>query len=289
DDGVDAAQALRDALAVRAAALARFGEGALARGRALSELEQVLVPLYFHHRYQVDAAAALVGGRVFAHEVRGAAPADGIRPLEASRQRDALAALLEALAPEALALPDEAQRLIPPPAPGAPRDRERFDPGAELFDPLQSARAAASLVFDRLLDPDRLARVAVQSAADPEQLSLVELFDALEAWGWGDPPQSEALALVRREARGVLLDRVFDLLAEEGGSDEIRLAWMDAVELNLMGASWSLSTPLNRVERLQFERFLRDPQSSRSRSAAPRVPPGPPIGCGGDHFGDLTH
>ena len=42
---------------VRRIALARFGERNLRPGAPLGTLSAVLVPLYFHHRYQLEAAA----------------------------------------------------------------------------------------------------------------------------------------------------------------------------------------------------------------------------------------
>ena len=46
---------------VRRASLERFGEQAIKRGQPMALIEEVLVPLYLHHRYQVEAAG--VGGR----------------------------------------------------------------------------------------------------------------------------------------------------------------------------------------------------------------------------------
>ena len=47
---------------VRRAALERFGEQAIKRGQPMAMIEEVLVPLYLYHRYQVEAAASALGG-----------------------------------------------------------------------------------------------------------------------------------------------------------------------------------------------------------------------------------
>ena len=74
----DVVEGLENALAVRRAVLARFSRGVLHRGRPLGELEEVLAPLYFHHRFQVDAAAKLVAGVDYDHAVHeGDGPAPG--------------------------------------------------------------------------------------------------------------------------------------------------------------------------------------------------------------------
>ena len=88
----------------------------------MSSLEQVLVPLYLLHRYQLEATAKLVGGLDYIYGVRG----DGQDPvgwIEPERQRRALEALLRSLSPRTLALPERILDLLPPPAEGLTRDR----------------------------------------------------------------------------------------------------------------------------------------------------------------------
>ena len=65
-------------MAVRRNALDRFGEGAIRGGRAMATLEEVLVPLYMHHRFQVDAAASMLGGLEYIYAFRG----DGREPMK---------------------------------------------------------------------------------------------------------------------------------------------------------------------------------------------------------------
>ena len=60
----------------------------------MAPIEEVLVPLYLHHRYQVEAAATVVGGMHYIYAMRG----DGREPVRlasAAEQRAALNALLE--------------------------------------------------------------------------------------------------------------------------------------------------------------------------------------------------
>ena len=70
----------------------------------MATMEEVLVPLYLHHRYQVEAAASAVGGMHYIYALRG----DGrqpTRPVPANEQRAALQALMATIKPSALALP----------------------------------------------------------------------------------------------------------------------------------------------------------------------------------------
>src|SRR5256714_3719296 len=62
DNGDNVIDGLNNVMKVRAAALNRFGENNIREGAPMATLEDVLVPLYMYHRYQVEATAKLVGG-----------------------------------------------------------------------------------------------------------------------------------------------------------------------------------------------------------------------------------
>ena len=81
-------------MAIRKFALSRFGEQAIKRNEPMATIEEVLVPLYLHHRYQVEATASTVGGIYFTYAMRG----DGREPVKfapAAEQQAALDALLD--------------------------------------------------------------------------------------------------------------------------------------------------------------------------------------------------
>src|SRR5256885_10033926 len=50
--------------------LSQFGLRNLAVGEPLSSLEEKLVPLYLHHRYQLEAAAKSIGGVDYTYAVK---------------------------------------------------------------------------------------------------------------------------------------------------------------------------------------------------------------------------
>jgi hypothetical protein len=62
-NGTDPAAELRRLMKVRWAALDRFGETAIRRNMPLALMEEALVPVFLHHRYQVEAAASALGGQ----------------------------------------------------------------------------------------------------------------------------------------------------------------------------------------------------------------------------------
>ncbi|HVR11202.1 MAG TPA: zinc-dependent metalloprotease [Thermoanaerobaculia bacterium] len=179
DNGSDPVAGLEQALAVRRIALARFGEGNVATGRPLATLQEVLAPLYFHHRYQLEAAIKVVGGLDYAYSMRGEGPQEA-RPVAAAWQRRALAAALGALAPATLDIPERVVRLILPRPPGHPPNVELFAGGeSPAFDPLAAAAAAADMVAAGLAQRERAARLVDFHRRDPALPSFEEVLDAL--------------------------------------------------------------------------------------------------------------
>src|SRR5437773_6303588 len=128
-------------------------------GAALGTLAEVLAPLYFHHRYQLEAAAKSIGGLEYEYSVRGddAVPA---RPVPAARQRAALDAVLATLDPRVLDLPESLLMQLAPVAAEYPPRHEFFDSRTRpAFDALGIAATAADLALSALLPPERLARL----------------------------------------------------------------------------------------------------------------------------------
>src|SRR5438132_5654617 len=172
---------------VRAAALNRFGENNIRRDAPMATIEDVLVPVYMYHRYQVEAAAKLIGGEDYAFSVRGQGDRSPqiIAPEE---QRRALAAVLDTLKTEALALPESLLRLIPPRPPGYPRTREDFRIRTfPTFDALAPAEAYANHVSDFLLNQERAARLVEFHARYPGNPSFDDVLDTILTRTWKAP------------------------------------------------------------------------------------------------------
>ncbi|HEX5789192.1 MAG TPA: zinc-dependent metalloprotease [Woeseiaceae bacterium] len=275
DNGEDALAELEHVLAVRAYALDRFSERNIRYGRPDALLEDVLVPLYLLHRYQLQAAGKLVGGVWFDYSVRGGGEARP-RPVEAARQQAAIDALVATLAPGVLALPAEVASLIPPRPPGFPPTRELFAGNGGVFDPLAPAAAATALTLEVLLDPARAARLTRQAA--PTFGSLV---DELLAATWLSPGPAGADAL-RMQTASLVLDALLRLAVDETAAPPVRgtsLAAVDRIYAAAAGTSGrdALARAWLASARYRIERMREDPASVAELPEVP-VPPGSPIG-----------
>src|SRR5258708_3525607 len=123
DNGSNVVDELGNVMKVRAAALKRFGENNIREGASMATLEDVLVPVYLYHRYQVEAASKLIGGEDYTFSLRSKGDRDP-QIVSAAEQRRALTAVPDTLKAEALALPESLLRVIPPRPSGFPRPRE---------------------------------------------------------------------------------------------------------------------------------------------------------------------
>ena len=178
DNGEDPIKELNHLLKVREIALKQFGINSIATGTPLSELEQVLVPIYHLHRYQTEAVASLIAGAHYDYELKTSAPTKGIRPVAANIQQQAITALINNLNTQLLSIPQSISKLIPPKAYGYERNRENFSSHTGLtFDPVTAAEAAAKHSISLLLNHERLARLSQQTAMDkaiPNVDSVIE-------------------------------------------------------------------------------------------------------------------
>jgi hypothetical protein len=207
---------------VRAAALARFGENNIQAGAPMATLEDVLVPLYMVHRYQVEAAAKVVGGVDYTFALRGDVLTP-TKPVPAAEQLRALDAVLATLQPDALALPESLLKLIPPRPPELPQTRENFKRRtAPAFDSLAPAEAAASHVVLFLFEPERAERLVEYHAQDASFPGLGEVIDRIFAATWKSQPASGYAAEIQRVVDQTVLFDLMTLAADTNAGGQAR-------------------------------------------------------------------
>ena len=285
-NGVDPAAELHRMLDVRRVALDRFDVGAIRVGTPLALLEETLVPLYLHHRYQIDAAASALGGLDFVYAVRG----DGrepVRAVAAEAQRDALDALLRVLAPDELRVPPSVLALIPPRPAGFGRHRELFPRyTAEMFDRITPAVVIADLTVSRLLTPARAARLIEQHALDDELPGLVEVMERLFETTFGSVPPDAYAVEIQRAVQQVVVDRLVRLasVAPMGQVRAIAAYWLEELDRRIGAArdadrlgEVAARAHAGALQR-RIARFLDGPGDPVDPWEAPSAPPGSPIG-----------
>ncbi len=280
-NGTDPARELERMLRVRRVALDRFGESAIPAGRPLATLEEALVPLYLHHRYQIDAAASALGGVDYVYAMRG----DGrvpVTPVPGDRQRAALSALLRTLEPAELTLPQSVLQRIPPRPPGHGLHRELFPRRTgPVFDALTPAIVAADLTVSQILTPTRAARLVGQAILDETLPDLGEVIGTLIDAVFDAAAGTTYEFAVRRAVQRVVVERLMGL-ADRAPMVEVRAHARSALE-----AVVGRARPEPRAEAVygrvlagDIERFLARPGRAVPIPVgpAPVAPPGSPIG-----------
>jgi len=178
------------------------------------------VPLYLHHRYQVEAAVKVVGGQYYGYALRGDGQ-EGVRTVPAAEQRKALSAVLATLRSDQLAIPRAVLAKIPPRPSGFDRHRELFENVTQpVFDAISPAAAAADMVAQLLLNPERSARLVQQHALDASQPGLAEVVDSALGIARVEP-EDTYLAAISRAVQRVMVDRLM-WLAQTAKSPEVK-------------------------------------------------------------------
>ncbi len=273
DNGGDPVSMLRHEIEVRRIALEQFGPRNIANGQPFSALEEALLPLFLHHRYQLEAAVKSIGGVFFTYTVKesdaSTAPIQNLVPAQA--QRETLALVVSTLEPRFLDIPRRIIDLIPPPA-YAHGDANtelfprRTDP---VFDPIAAAMTSADITVSALLDPARSARLTQQ----PDNLTMREVTDAL----LNAAVQQGAIP---RATRTLIMTRLAELANNREAAPQVRAEASDALRRLSVRLAATVSDAAERAHRRatrdEIERFLARPETWQA-PVIPTVPPGPPI------------
>ncbi|HEX5385601.1 MAG TPA: zinc-dependent metalloprotease [Gemmatimonadales bacterium] len=291
DDEATPEQFLARQMAVRRAAMRRFGLASIHPGEPVATLQERFARLYFFHRFAASSAAKTIGGVEYQNAVAG----DGqqaTRPVPGARQRAALAQLLAAVQPAELAIPDTILTLLGPRPFG-------YDTSSELlasrtrpeFDEFGAAATLAGLILDPILQRERLARLVQQSAHDPAALGLPELLAQVKRSVWDTrADRNPRDAGLRRAVQRVLVGRLLELAADTAAAPDVRAT----VELTLgtlhgeaaaRGRATGGGTAASVLGRAHWQAIAAEiaawQKDRRLPSAAPLpAPPGDPFGDG---------
>jgi hypothetical protein len=279
DNGSDAVAELAHALEVRRLAIANFGAKSLRPGQDWADLETVFVPIYFHHRYQLTAAAKRIGGLWYDRSPRSEDSRAVATMVSPEEQRRAIDAVLSALHPSVLDVPESVLAHL---APG--QDGERLASRTwPALDTLNAAAMAAQMVLDEVLEDARVGRLVDFHRRDAKEPGLEELLERLSEHVFAVKGNS----LREEEIARIVQQRLVHTLLEKSQQGDLPEAIRYRFEEELRGitrrylaASGTLEARAHRSGlRHDIERyFQRRENVSRTRSVPTALPPGSPIG-----------
>jgi hypothetical protein len=280
DNGSDAVTELKEVMKVRAKALAQFGEKNIRPGMPMAMLEDVLVPVYFYHRYQIEAVTKLVGGMEYNYALRG----DGqivTKALSKEEQLKALNAVIDCLEPKFLELPDPISKLVPPRPAGYDFTRELFKKRTGLaFDALSPAETAADLPLSFLFNPQRLSRMAIYEVQN-KGLGVAEMINMLISKTWKAQGLTGMQRLIQLQTQQVLLTYLLAASINDNNSFAVKGTLQKTLKDLKAFIEAQSKTTIDEVYKghllLALER-MNKPENAKP-TIHKEIPPGAPIGC----------
>jgi hypothetical protein len=261
-------------MTVRAVALKNFSEKNIAMGRPMTTLEEVFVPMYMLHRYQLEAAVKVIGGAYYNYKLRGdSQPLQ--RTVPVNEQEAALSALVNVIKPENLAIPEHILKLIPPRTPGFGRSRETFNVRTGvLFDAVAPGESVAGATMSFIFNAQRATRLVQQKAMDSNQLGLTDVINEIKKVAFQANYQG-----YEAELQKVVADRLVNQLMELSMSSQASSsAQLEAMaNLRAIKDQYTGGSGFNKELAIKIDRFLQNPKEVEPVDAL-SPPDGSPIG-----------
>jgi len=289
DDGADPIDQMTNIMKVRRKVLDDFSEKSILDGEPMSTIEEVLVPAYLLHRYQIEAVAKSIGGLYFTHAIKN----DGqvvTRMVEPAVQWKAFESLMSTITPEALALPEKLIKMIPPRPSGYPASVETFKRyTGPTFDPIAAAESAASTTLSYMFDDERASRLVEYNARDSKYPGFIEVADKLIDRTWNAPMADGYKGELQVMVNNQVLKYLLMLAANSRTSEVVRgQALYEMENLKTLISAKLAAAPAKQKANIlfalsQFEAFKTDPNKFQP-PAAIDMPPGAPIGMPGMDF-----
>jgi hypothetical protein len=278
DNGSNVIDGLKQVIKVRAKALEQFGENDIPEETSMAMLEDVLVPVYFYHRYQLEAVTKLIGGLDYTYALRG----DGqftTKLVSKEEQMKALDAITDCLDPKFLMLPPKIVALIPPRPQGYIHSDELFTKrtGA-AFDALSPAETAADLPLSFLFNDERLSRM--EQDAVNGGLSVSSMLNDLVEKTWKTPRRTGMEQLIQQQTEQVLLTYLLALSVDNKASFQARADGIKVLSdlKNWIESQQKVSKDSSYTAHLMLalERMKKPKDAKPSMHS--EIPPGSPIG-----------
>ncbi len=284
DNGTSAIEELENILEVRRTAIQNFSIDNIRQGEPYSLLEDIFVPLYFLHRYQVEATSKLLGGVEYQYSVKGDI-AHALTPVPPDVQLNALEKVIHTISSEVLTIPVEKLKLFPPRPPGYERTRESFAGQTGVtFDFLSAPSMAANLTLQYLLHPERANRLVQQKALDKNLPGLEEVAGRLiEQTLMTLSSHTGYEQEVSHSVNFIVLDHLIRLAGDDHSIPQVKaivkrkldelVKWLEQKQVSGLSETYKLAY----IDQIKENKI-------RYLKTLPKLPPGSPIGEECKHY-----
>ncbi|WP_106794125.1 zinc-dependent metalloprotease [Aquimarina sp. Aq78] len=286
DNGKSVTEELGNMLKIREVAIRNFSSDNIRSNEPYSVLEDVFVPLYFFHRYQTEATVKLIGGLNYNYAVKGDQQTI-VETVGSKKQKEALGQVLQTLAPEILAIPEDKLKLFPPRAFGYGRTRESFKGKTGVgFDAISVASTASDMSLSLLLHPERASRLIQQKSLDQNQLGLVETLNQLLKFSFETKAKNKYHKEIQHTVKTNVLKHLMNLSKNTQAYSQVNAiayAKIKGLIPLLKNKAGDVTDKMyNEYYLNQINKFIEKPGDFKALPS-PKIPDGSPIGsfsCG---------
>ena len=277
DNGSSATDELNVLMQIRSKALNQLSLNHIKEGAPYSDLEDLFVPMYLLHRYQVEAVVKTIGGVDYNYAVKGPIPSS-VKVVSPIQQRNALLEYLNTLNPKALKIPSHLNKLLHPRSFSNPRTRENFlSQTGVTFDYLGIASSLGDALIGMLLHPERANRLVMQFGFDKNQLSLKETLNILINNHFKKTLRNTHENQLNEIVKGSILKHLMHLGQNSLASSITKATVYEQLEALDRWLAEQSEANFSNFYRMEIQNYFDNP-SGFNLTSSKRLPDGSPIG-----------
>ena len=276
DNGELPYKELNKLLKVRDLALKNIDLDNLVDGEPYDRIEDILVPIYMLHRYQIEAAAKAIGGVDYLYFVKNNNN-DKVKFVDSKLQRKSLESLLSVLKPKNLVLPNNLIDILSPRSFRNPRTRENFVSNTGVaFDYINTSSSLINHTLTFLLNPERINRINQQNIFGDNILTLENYLAEISKSIFDNKKLNTYEESVNKNTSSLYLDHLFMAFNNSRTNDLSK----SIILASIMDTMNNLSNNLNNYNRFlinKIDGFLNNPDQYKPIEKT-KIPDGSPIG-----------
>ena len=276
DNGEFPYKELNKLLKVRDLALKNIDLENLIDGEPYDRIEDILVPIYMLHRYQIESTAKAIGGVDYLYFVKNLNN-DKVKFVNSKLQKESLESLLNVLNPKNLVLPDNLIEILSPRSFRNPRTRENFESNTGVtFDYINASSSVINHTLTFLINPERINRIYQQNMFGENILKLEDYLTIISNSIFSNKKMSLYESSINNNTSSLFLDHLFLAFNNSKTNDLSKSLILSSI----LNTKETLSSNLNDYNAFLVNKingFLDNPDKYKPIEKT-KIPDGSPIG-----------
>ena len=276
DNGEFPYKELNKLLKVRDLALRNIDLENLVDGEPYDRIEDILVPIYMLHRYQIESTAKAIGGVDYLYFVKNLNN-DKVKFVNSKLQKESLESLLNVLNPKNLVLPDNLIEILSPRSFRNPRTRENFESNTGVtFDYINASSSVINHTLTFLINPERINRIYQQNMFGENILKLEDYLTIISNSIFSNKKMSLYETSINNNTSSLFLDHLFLAFNNSKTNDLSKSLILSSI----LNTKETLSSNLNDYNAFLVNKingFLNNPDKYKPIEKT-KIPDGSPIG-----------